>query len=184
MTSRPNRLLGLLLAIGFVVLGGCADPDGEALPPPQVSPSPTAASPTVPSPTGCAGTVTTAPLPTWARAGFSPPSVDVTYVQGARGDIVGVLFGQPLTSPPYPRGRQNKILWVARVSGVGPLRIAAHLMNSDVAVVRHVRGGPGPSIIDLPAAGCWRFDLTWSGYSDQVYVAYEKRERPSERNLA
>lgn len=93
-------------------------------------------------------------------------------------------FGQRLTSPPYPRGRQNKILWVARVSGVGPLRIAAHLMSSDVAVVRHVRGGPGPSIIDLPAAGCWRFDLTWSGYSDQVYVAYEKRERPSERNLA
>jgi hypothetical protein len=28
-------------------------------------------------------------------------------------------------------------------------------------VARRVPGGPGPSIIDLPAAGCWRFTLTW-----------------------
>jgi len=27
-----------------------------------------------------------------------------------------------------------------------------------------VGGGPGPSIIDLPATGCWRFTLTWSTF--------------------
>jgi hypothetical protein len=28
-------------------------------------------------------------------------------------------------------------------------------------VMRQVTGGPGPSIVDLPAAGCWRLTLTW-----------------------
>jgi hypothetical protein len=103
-----------------------------------------------------------APLPTWARAGFTPPDQTTTYVQGAGGDIVGVLFGWPLTAPPS-RDRQNKILWVARVSeGGDPLRITARLASSDVVARRQVQSGPGPSIIDLPAAGCWRFDLTWS----------------------
>lgn len=96
-------------------------------------------------------------------------------MQGVHGDIVGVTFGQSLTSPPYPRGRQNKILWVARVSALGPLSVVASLMKSDIAVVQRVQGGPGPSIIDMPAAGCWRFDLTWAGYSDQLYVPYVKR---------
>lgn len=115
-------------------------------------------------------------LPTWARAGFTPPDRTVPYVQGARGDIVGVLFGQPLTSPPPGGGRHNKILWVARVGGIGPLKIAAHLMGSDIAVVRRVDGGPGPSIINLPAAGCWRLDLSWSDFSDRVYLRYAERE--------
>jgi hypothetical protein len=121
---------------------------------------------------GCDGAVKTAPLPAWARGGFTPPDQAITYVEGAGGEIVGVLFGWPLTAPP-PRDRQNKILWVARVSeGGDPLRIAARLAGSDVAVVREVKGGPGPSVVDLPAAGCWRFDLTWSGHADRVYVPY------------
>jgi len=87
---------------------------------------------------------------------------------------VGVLFGQPLTSPPHPRVRQNKILWVSRLGGDGrPPRIAAKLVDSDVAVVRLVHGGPGSLSVDLPSAGCWHFDLTWSGHSDQLYVPYQ-----------
>jgi len=30
-------------------------------------------------------------------------------------------------------------------------------------VNRLVRGGPGPSIINLPTAGCWRLALRWAG---------------------
>ena len=85
---------------------------------------------------------------------------------------MGVLFGWPLTAP-AARDHQNKILWVARASDGGdPLRITARLEGSEVAAVREVKGGPGPSIVDLPAAGCWRFDLTWSGRADRVYVPY------------
>ena len=39
-------------------------------------------------------------------------------------------------------------------------------------VSRTVAGGPGPSIIDLPAAGCWRMALTWSGHSDSIDLRY------------
>lgn len=121
----------------------------------------------------CTAAVRTRPLPTWARAGFTPPGRAVPHVTGVRGDIVGVVFGNPLRSPPAADHR-NKILWVARVaSGDSPsLEIHAKLNGSDVAVAREVAGGPGPSIIDMPRAGCWTFALTWSGHRDRLAVPY------------
>jgi hypothetical protein len=111
----------------------------------------------------------------WPRDGFHPPDQTTIYVQGAGGDIVGVLFGWPLTAPPA-RDHQNKILWVARVSeGGDPLRITARLAGSGAVVQRQVEAGPGPSIVDMPRAGCWRFDLTWSGHRDEVQVPYAAR---------
>ena len=163
--SQRSRILGALIAVALVVLGGCTDRDDRTGPTPPSTPA---------SPAGCASAVTTAPLPTWARVGFTPPDRATTYVQGANGDIVGVLFGQRLTSPPPGNGRHNKILWVARVSGAGSMRIAATLTGSDVSVVRHVPGGPGPSIINMPAPGCWHFELTWAEYSDELDIPYEK----------
>jgi hypothetical protein len=154
----------VLVAVSLVVVGGCTGHGDRGQP---------SSRPAGGSTTGCENAVIRAPLPRWARAGFSPSGQTAIYVQGVGGDIVGVLFGWPLTAPP-PRDRQNKILWVARVSaGDEPLRIAARLMNSDLAVVRQVRGGPGPSIVDLPAAGCWRLELTWSGHADQLFVPYQ-----------
>jgi hypothetical protein len=41
-------------------------------------------------------------------------------------------------------------------------------------VTRVVDGGPGPSIIDLPAAGCWRLDLKWAGHADTLDVRYAR----------
>jgi hypothetical protein len=41
-----------------------------------------------------------------------------------------------------------------------------------VPVRREVDGGPGPSIINLPSAGCWRLSLTWSGHRDQLDLRY------------
>ncbi len=111
------------------------------------------------------------PLPEWARAGFSPPDQDVQHVRGVAGTIVAVPFGWPLRAP-QPEGRSNKILWVAEVSGGGPLKIRAGLADG-TAVEREVAGGPGPSIIDLPRDGCWRFDLTWPGGHDTVELRYE-----------
>ena len=39
-------------------------------------------------------------------------------------------------------------------------------------VGRKVIGGPGPSIINLLAAGCWRFTLRWSGQLDTLDLTY------------
>jgi hypothetical protein len=42
-------------------------------------------------------------------------------------------------------------------------------------VSRAVPGGPGPSIINLPDAGCWRLTLTWSGGRDTLDLLYRAR---------
>src|SRR6478609_4140026 len=83
----------------------------------------------------------------------------------------------PLLSPP-PRTHNNKILWVSRVTlrPGSDLRIAAQRMHGThplgTSVSRTVTGGPGPSIIDLPASGCWRLTLRWSGRVDSLDLDY------------
>lgn len=128
------------------------------------------------TPTGarsaCDGAVVTSALPLWARGGFSPNAYVNPHVTGATGDIIGVLFTDPLRSPPAS-GVNNKILWVAKDHGSGPLLIRAHLEGSDQVVTRTVAGGPGPSIIDMPAPGCWQLTLTWSGHTDTTALPYQ-----------
>lgn len=98
------------------------------------------------------------------------------YVLSDRGDIVAILWAthDPLEVPPAPN-RNNKILWVSEVSwpAGAPLRIRATLTTSpNVSVTRTVAGGPGPSFIDLPVAGCWSFDLTWGPNRDHLKLEY------------
>jgi hypothetical protein len=127
----------------------------------------------------CASGVVYGSLPTWARSGFSPPSVATPHVLGSRGDIVAVLWARhdPLVTP-TPPNRNNKILWVSKLPlSVGsPLEITARQLIGGTAVGavqrRTVLGGPGPSEIDMPTAGCWQFTLRWSGHVDEVNLPY------------
>jgi hypothetical protein len=91
-------------------------------------------------------------------------------------DIAALLFAYPLLAPP-PTTHSNKILWVSRVPINGsPLWITARRMiGSQVVgrvIERQVIGGPGPSIINLPEAGCWHLNLRWSGRRDVLDVRY------------
>jgi hypothetical protein len=95
---------------------------------------------------------------------------------GRRGEIVALLFAYPLLSPP-PATHNNKILWVSRAPTNGSaLLISAQRMTGSKpvgrAMHRQVAGGPGPSIINLPVAGCWRLDLHWSGQRDSLDIDY------------
>ena len=125
----------------------------------------------------CASAVVYGSLPTWARAGFTPPSVAMPYVLGSRGDIVAVLWARhdPLVTP-TPPGRANKILWVSKLSLGSSLEITARQLIGGAAVGavqrRTVLGGPGPSTIDMPTAGCWQFTLRWAGHVDTVNLPY------------
>ena len=128
-------------------------------------------------PAGCAARVETGSLPDWADAGFSGDA-RVPHVFGAKGDIVAVLFAHPLRQV-RKDGSNNKILWVARAATTSPdpsapatLVITATLDGTDTRVTREVAGGPGPSIIDMPQAGCWRLDLRWSGHTDTMDLVY------------
>jgi hypothetical protein len=128
----------------------------------------------------CSAHVTRGVLPSWARTGFSDPRPRMPYVLGARRSIVAILWADPLLSPP-PRDHNNKILWVSRSTPVpgSDLRIVAQRMDGSTpvgpAARRTVMGGPGPSIINMPAAGCWRLRLTWSRHTDSLDVSYSPR---------
>lgn len=134
----------------------------------------------------CASAIVYSSLPTWARSGFDPPSLAVPHVPGARGDIVAVLWARhdPLVTPALP-DRTNKILWVSKfpVSAGSTLEITARRLIGGIAVgpvlQRTVAGGPGPSEIDMPTAGCWQFTLRWSGHADTVDLPYAAGSVPA-----
>lgn len=122
----------------------------------------------------CVGRAPSRVLPKWvARAGFSGTAPRAPFILGANGRIAAVLFGQPFTVPPR-EGHNNKILWVARRSPnpATPLRIEARLAGDGTLVAREVPGGPGPSVVDLPAAGCWHLTLQWSDLRDSINLRY------------
>jgi hypothetical protein len=115
-------------------------------------------------------------IPSWAQAGFRPPDRRMPYEIGAHGRIAALLWAYPLLAPP-PTTHNNKILWVSDVSTSGaPLVISAQRMIGSDPIGhlarRTVVGGPGPSIINLPVAGCWRLELRWSGHGDTLDLEY------------
>jgi hypothetical protein len=129
----------------------------------------------------CRSDVHISVVPPWARTGFSQAKPTMPYALGRSGNIVAILWAShnALVSPPL-KDRNNKILWVARaplsVDKVTTFYIRAQRMVGTHAVgtpvSRIVRGGPGPSIINLPAAGCWRLGLRWAGLSDSLDLQY------------
>jgi hypothetical protein len=125
----------------------------------------------------CRATVIAGVLPVWARGGFSDPMPRMPHVLGRAGKIAAILWADPLRSPPA-KDHNNKILWVAHAPPVpgSDLRISAQRMTGSTpvgaSVNRRVMGSPGPSIINLPAAGCWRLTLHWSGRVDTLDLRY------------
>ncbi len=116
-------------------------------------------------------------LPRWARAGFSEARPRMHYAIGQSGRIAAIVW-TTLDSPPAA-GHTNKILWVSRVAprAAGRFTIQAQRMGGanpvGAPVTRILAQGPGPSIINLPAPGCWRMTLHWSGWTDHVDLQYE-----------
>jgi hypothetical protein len=167
--ARTRHRVGEYIAVAatFVVVAGVAVGVYAA----RGSDSSAGSSPRQAASSACSAAVVTSALPEWARAGFSPDAYVNPHVTGASGKIVGVLFVDPLRSPPRS-GVGNKILWVAKDPGTGPLVIQARLDGSSQTATSTVDEGPGPSILDLPTPGCWRLTLSWSGQTDSVALPY------------
>jgi hypothetical protein len=134
--------------------------------------TPPASGQTVTVAPACDAGVTRGVLPDWARGGFSDPKPVMPYVRSQSGNVVAILFGDPLSSPPRP-DVSNKILWVWRLPpDVGQtVRLTARLNGTGPAVTKGLPSPVGPSIVDLPSPGCWRMTLTWSGGSDTIDLA-------------
>jgi hypothetical protein len=90
----------------------------------------------------------------------------------------GFLFGHPLRAG-NPANPSNKILWVVASPRDGmPLRLSGHPIGASAPVVTSTwpaNASPGeiyPSIINVPAPGCWHFTLSWKGHTDAVDLNY------------
>ena len=135
-----------------------------------------------PGPSTCAPVRTDA-LPSWAWAGFSNPKAGgIPWVLGEDGNILAVLFGQPLSAP-EAKDHANKILWVSQ-HGQNPMEPLVVEVWPSGTVMRPnpvsrivIPGGPGPSYLNLPAPGCWHLDLSWDNgkQHDTMDLAYVKR---------
>jgi hypothetical protein len=117
----------------------------------------------------CRSAVTHGVLPEWARGGFSDPRPVMPFVTSASGNVVGILFGDPLSSPPRP-DIANKVLWVWHdlPADTTTLHASARLNGTGPVVTTGLPSPLGPSYVDLPAPGCWRLSLTWAGGSDTI----------------
>lgn len=137
--------------------------------------SPSAASGTPALSAPCPGVVKNRELPSWARTPGFRKGARPNHVIGVNKKLAGVLFGYPLYAPPRP-GKSNKILWIVRESTLkttSTLTIKASLREApELAVTRSVLYRPGSSGLDLPRAGCWRFEISWDGGADVVTIPY------------
>ena len=113
--------------------------------------------------------------PRWA-ATANPPRIP--YALAARGQAAGFLFGNPLRAG-NSINPGNKILWVVASPRDGKqLRLTGHPLGATAPVVSSTwpaNSEPGeiyPSIINVPAPGCWQFSLSWNGYTDTVDLRY------------
>jgi hypothetical protein len=118
-------------------------------------------------PGGCAGTVVTdSEPPTWAQAGFTIKKGTpwVPWALGTDGNAVAYLFARQLVAGPSPRtdGTNNKILWVLKDSSFSAVE------GRPMGRVQPVIEIPaGPSIVDVPTAGCWTFRALWGAHKER-----------------
>jgi len=174
-----------MLSAILLIVAGCTGshptPRGGAAATAAPATPTTAAPPTAnagaPADAPCQYKLHTDALPTWARQGFngSASSGFPPYVLSSGGDIVGVMFGNPLVAPP-PSGAvgdegPNKVLWVAKDPSAGELTVDAHLVGTaqkaDIGDISF-----GPSYDNVPTPGCWRLTLHWLGPTETVDIVY------------
>lgn len=117
--------------------------------------------------------------PAWLnQAGANNNPSFLPYAITTPANAAGFLFAYPLRAGNVS-DPNNKILWVVGVPRDGsPLHIAGHPLSASRPTVDYSfpdNASPGeiyPSIVDVPAAGCWHFDLSWGPNETSVDLVY------------
>lgn len=176
--STPSSLLTIAVA-ATAALAACST---VAAGPATTHLAPTAPAPSVALPT-CTDVVRDGPLPGWA----SDAGIDAArHVTSSDGLAVGVLWADPLVAgEPTTNRPNNKILWIVNRPRQGSeLTVTARPAGRTAPTTTFTfpaDSGPGeiyPSIIDLPAAGCWELQLEWAGHRAVMLVPYEAAPKP------
>jgi hypothetical protein len=132
-------------------------------------------------PTSCTGTVSSQGImpPGWvdAAGGHNHPT-GIRFTMDRSQTVAGFVFGYPLRAG-HPENPANKILWVVRLPrGGSDLTVTAHPLGAATPVVKIVQAansGPGeiyPTIVDVPAAGCWVLNLAWASHQAVLALPY------------
>jgi hypothetical protein len=169
-----------VLCSSLLVAGCTATPDegGSTLSPGPASA--VAAGPTASQlSSGCGTTpVRSGGIPGWGASAGVP---NLPTVMAHEGNLVGAVFGYPLVAPARETGAQNKVLWIVREPRDGSdlvltLRPAG---GGDAVTVSEPAGSsPGeiyPSIVDVPAPGCWHVVAEWNGHRATLELSYQPR---------
>jgi hypothetical protein len=167
-----------LAVVSIVVIGAIAAAgvrsNRDATPPAGPTVTTTAAL------TCAAPSTVTSDAPAWTA--YAHPPLGVPHMLSPDGEAFAVVFGDPLAAPPRA-SKSNKILWIVHELDVAkPLQITATLPGSKQRAVHKSAGsgnGSYPSIIDVPAPGCWRFDLRWNGHHATINLEYHTPEAPT-----
>jgi hypothetical protein len=164
----------LFLVAVLALVAGCSGPESSPPADAGISPSVTG---TLGGDGGCATTlVQSGPLPDWTR---SASVSGLPHVRSHEGNLVGVLFASPLVAPPRAGGPNNKILWISKVPRDGArltLTLTPLAGGASVTTTEPAGSSPGeiyPSIVDVPAAGCWRVDATWGSNRATLELTYQ-----------
>src|SRR5215475_915773 len=115
-------------------------------------------------------------FPDWTADAGLPTGIP--YAVSVEANVVAVLFGYPLRAGHNDDGRNNKILWDMRDARDGqPLLLTARPLAGGSAVNFSfpANASPGeiyPSIVDVPAPGCWHMTLQWNGHTATIDLPY------------
>jgi hypothetical protein len=148
---------------------------------PAATPTLTADIPAAATPTGGCGEspVYRGPIPTWLEVadGENTPS-GLPWVVATPPIAAGFIFTDPLRAG-HPENPYNKVLWVVRTPRAGSdLEMTARPLGASSPALSSRspdNSGPGeiyPDILDVPSAGCWRFDLRWANGRATVDLEY------------
>lgn len=161
ISAVSYRALSAICLVILLAGAACSEQSNKQ----AVQPTPSIAS----SGGGCAGTVLTrAEPPDWAQGGWTVTKGDpwpVPWAMTTPADAVAYLFATRLVAGPSPRvdGSTNKVLWVTKYAV--PFVVDGRPFGKSAPVVT-VPGGP--SIVDVPSAGCWTFRLILQGGAAEV----------------
>jgi len=157
----------------ILALAGCT----AVTPAPGTSPPAVAAVSPSSAPGGCGTTsILFGGQPDWTASAGAPAG---PYVLSHEGNLVGVLFGYPLRAG-EPTNPANKILWIAREPRGGhDLQLTLRPLAGTAEPVTQsepANSGPGeiyPSIVNVPAAGCYTVQAAWSGNVATLELPYQ-----------
>jgi hypothetical protein len=176
-------LFSALMTVGCTSTPDAAAPASTAGPESAAGAAPAASGAPAPAaslgPGGCGATpVRSGALPGWT-ASANPPAIP--WVMSREGNLVGAVFGYPLKAPAVQTAPQNKILWIVqepRNDGDLVLTLRPVGGGDAVTVSEPAGSSPGeiyPSIVDVPAPGCWEMVAEWDGHRATLGLSYQPR---------